>query len=66
MENILINMNVSKNVYRITKMQKKLYLFNSNTIVIKTMNLIVSFCCPWHSYYVMVCVHLEVFYGETN
>jgi hypothetical protein len=42
MENVPIN--VSKNVFKTTKMQKKLYLFNSNTIIIKTMSLVVSFC----------------------
>jgi hypothetical protein len=51
---------------KLQKMQEISHSFNSKTIIIKTMNLVVSLChlcCPCC---VMVCVHLVMFYGETN
>jgi hypothetical protein len=48
------------------KMPKKLYSSHSNTTIIKTMTLVVSFYHIIHLYHVMVHVHLVMFYGETN
>jgi len=48
------------------KMPKELYSYNSNTTIIKTMTLVVSFYQVNCLYYVMVLVHLVMFYGMTN
>jgi hypothetical protein len=66
MENVIINIIVSKNVYKIPKMQKTLYLFNSKSIVIKAMSLVVNFCHFNHPHHLMVHVHLVLLYGKMN
>jgi len=67
MDNGLIQINVTKNVQRaLKKCQKKSHLFNSKTIIIKAMNLVVSLYHLRHPCCVMVCVHLVVFYDEMN
>jgi hypothetical protein len=67
MESVLLNINVSKKCLKNYKNGKNLYLSNSKTIVIKSMNLVVS--CFYHLCHLcceMVCVHLAMLYGETN
>jgi hypothetical protein len=68
MENGLIHINVTKNVQRtFKKCPKKSHLFNSKTIIIKAMSLVVSLYHLRHPCCVMVCVHLViVFYDEMN
>jgi hypothetical membrane protein len=47
------------------KMQKN-HLFNSKTIIIKVMSLVVSVCHLRHPCCVMMCLHLVGIYGKMN